>query len=184
MARTRRIEEGSKHPRFWLARRCLLGPTGVDEPSWPKALQFLFDDEVLMRVDMSNSARRRVAPVIQCASGYVGYTKKAANLHRKIVLKPFSPSCYRQSKKNPIGHLQHAVLCGCWTIADCDSRGRQIGPLQNTIIVDHCNLGTRDVYKAANTGFSRRTPNRYRRMKEQVLPRTQTWLSGFHQTTV
>ncbi len=100
-------------------------------------------------------------------------TKKAANLPKRCVASR-SPWCCstRIEKAHPdiFNTLLQVLDDGHLT----DGQGRKVD-FKNTIIILTTNLGTRDIAKAANTGFNlgTNTESSYQRMKEQVPLRTQ-----------
>ena len=147
-----------------------LGPTGVGKTELTKALaEFLFDtDEAMIRIDMSEFMEKHsVARLIGAPPGYVGY-EEGGELTEKVRRKPFSVVLFDEIEKahpDIFNTLLQVLDDGHLT----DGQGRKVD-FKNTIIILTTNLGTRDIAKAANTGFNlgTNTESSYQRMKEQV----------------
>ena len=99
--------------------------------------------------------------------GYVGY-EEGGELTEKVRRKPFSVVLFDEIEKahpDIFNTLLQVLDDGHLT----DGQGRKVD-FKNTIIILTTNLGTRDIAKAANTGFNlgTNTESSYQRMKEQV----------------
>ena len=98
---------------------------------------------------------------------YVGY-EEGGELTEKVRRKPFSVVLFDEIEKahpDIFNTLLQVLDDGHLT----DGQGRKVD-FKNTIIILTTNLGTRDIAKAANTGFNlgTNTESSYQRMKEQV----------------
>jgi len=131
--------------------------------------QFLFDDEdALIRVDMSEFSEKYAASrLFGAPPGYVGY-EEGGELTEKVRRKPFSVVLFDEIEKahpDIFNTLLQVLDDGHLT----DGQGRKVD-FKNTIIILTTNLGTRDIAKAANTGFNlgNNTETSYQRMKDQV----------------
>ena len=99
--------------------------------------------------------------------GYVGY-EEGGELTEKVRRKPFSVVLFDEIEKahpDIFNTLLQVLDDGHLT----DGQGRKVD-FKNTIIILTTNLGTRDIAKAANTGFNLGANNEssYQRMKDQV----------------
>ena len=166
----RRARVGLKDPKRPAGSFIFAGPTGVGKTELAKALaEFLFDDEdALIRVDMSEFSEKYAASrLFGAPPGYVGY-EEGGELTEKVRRKPFSVVLFDEIEKarpDMFNILLQVLDDGRIT----DSQGRTVD-FKNTIIILTTNLGTRDIAKAANTGFNlgTNTESSYQRMKEQV----------------
>ena len=166
----RRTRVGLKDPRRPAGSFIFAGPTGVGKTELAKTLaQFLFDDEdALIRVDMSEFSEKYAASrLFGAPPGYVGY-EEGGELTEKVRRKPFSVVLFDEIEKahpDIFNTLLQVLDDGHLT----DGQGRKVD-FKNTIIILTTNLGTRDIAKAANTGFNLGggTDTTYQRMKDQV----------------
>ena len=166
----RRTRVGLKDPKRPAGSFIFAGPTGVGKTELAKTLaEFLFDDEdALIRVDMSEFSEKYAASrLFGAPPGYVGY-EEGGELTEKVRRKPFSVVLFDEIEKahpDIFNTLLQVLDDGHLT----DGQGRKVD-FKNTIIILTTNLGTRDIAKAANTGFNlgANTESSYQRMKEQV----------------
>ncbi|RSX54718.1 ATP-dependent Clp protease ATP-binding protein [Bifidobacterium dolichotidis] len=166
----RRTRVGLKDPKRPAGSFIFAGPTGVGKTELAKALaQFLFDDDdALIRVDMSEFSEKYAASrLFGAPPGYVGY-EEGGELTEKVRRKPFSVVLFDEIEKahpDIFNTLLQVLDDGHLT----DGQGRKVD-FKNTIIILTTNLGTRDIAKAANTGFNlgTNTESSYQRMKDQV----------------
>ncbi|EFA23266.1 ATP-dependent Clp protease ATP-binding subunit [Bifidobacterium gallicum] len=166
----RRTRVGLKGPKRPAGSFIFAGPTGVGKTELAKALaQFLFDDDdALIRVDMSEFSEKYAASrLFGAPPGYVGY-EEGGELTEKVRRKPFSVVLFDEIEKahpDIFNTLLQVLDDGHLT----DGQGRKVD-FKNTIIILTTNLGTRDIAKAANTGFNLggNTESSYQRMKDQV----------------
>lgn len=166
----RRTRVGLKDPKRPAGSFIFAGPTGVGKTELAKTLaQFLFDDEdALIRVDMSEFSEKYAASrLFGAPPGYVGY-EEGGELTEKVRRKPFSVVLFDEIEKahpDIFNTLLQVLDDGHLT----DGQGRKVD-FKNTIIILTTNLGTRDIAKAANTGFNlgSNTETSYQRMKDQV----------------
>lgn len=166
----RRTRVGLKDPKRPAGSFIFAGPTGVGKTELAKALaQFLFDDDdALIRVDMSEFSEKYAASrLFGAPPGYVGY-EEGGELTEKVRRKPFSVVLFDEIEKahpDIFNTLLQVLDDGHLT----DGQGRKVD-FKNTIIILTTNLGTKDIAKAANTGFSSGNDQEssYERMKGQV----------------
>ncbi|PKY97758.1 ATP-dependent Clp protease ATP-binding subunit [Gardnerella vaginalis] len=166
----RRARVGLKDPKRPSGSFIFAGPTGVGKTELAKTLaQFLFDDDdALIRVDMSEFAEKYAASrLFGAPPGYVGY-EDGGELTEKVRRKPFSVVLFDEIEKahpDIFNTLLQVLDDGHLT----DGQGRKVD-FKNTIIILTTNLGTRDIAKSANTGFSlgNNADASYQRMKDQV----------------
>ena len=166
----RRTRVGLKDPKRPAGSFIFAGPTGVGKTELAKTLaEFLFDDEdALIRVDMSEFSEKYAASrLFGAPPGYIGY-EEGGELTEKVRRKPFSVVLFDEIEKahpDIFNSLLQVLDDGHLT----DGQGRKVD-FKNNIIILTTNLGTRDIAKAANTGFNlgTNTESSYQRMKEQV----------------
>ena len=166
----RRARVGLKDPKRPAGSFIFAGPTGVGKTELAKTLaEFLFNDEdALIRVDMSEFSEKYAASrLFGAPPGYVGY-EEGGELTEKVRRKPFSVVLFDEIEKahpDIFNTLLQVLDDGHLT----DGQGRKVD-FKNTIIILTTNLGTRDIAKAANTGFNLGSNNEssYQRMKDQV----------------
>ena len=150
----RRTRVGLKDPKRPSGSFIFAGPTGVGKTELAKTLaEFLFDDEdALIRVDMSEFSEKYAASrLFGAPPGYVGY-EEGGELTEKVRRKPFSVVLFDEIEKahpDIFNTLLQVLDDGHLT----DGQGRKVD-FKNTIIILTTNLGTRDIAKAANTGFN------------------------------
>ena len=165
-----RSRAGISDPNRPIGSFLFLGPTGVGKTELAKALaESLFDDErSMVRIDMTEYMEKfSVSRLIGAPPGYVGYDE-GGQLTEAVRRKPYSVVLFDEVEKahpDVFNILLQILDDGRIT----DSQGRTVD-FKNTIIILTTNLGTRDIAKAANTGFNlgTNTESSYQRMKEQV----------------
>ena len=165
----RRARVGLKDPKRPAGSFIFAGPTGVGKTELAKALaEFLFDDEdALIRVDMSEFSEKYAASRLFGASG-IRRLRRRRRTYRKGASQAVLRGVVRRNRKahpDIFNTLLQVLDDGHLT----DGQGRKVD-FKNTIIILTTNLGTRDIAKAANTGFNlgTNTESSYQRMKEQV----------------
>jgi ATP-dependent Clp protease ATP-binding subunit ClpC len=166
----RRTRAGLKDPRRPGGSFIFAGPSGVGKTWLSKALaNFLFgDDDALIQLDMSEySEKHTVSRLFGSPPGYVGY-EEGGQLTEKVRRKPFSVVLFDEVEKahpDIFNSLLQILEEGRLT----DSQGRVID-FKNTVIIMTTNLGTRDISKGVNLGFSQSNDvaGSYEKMKAKV----------------
>ncbi|MFL6090555.1 MAG: ATP-dependent Clp protease ATP-binding subunit, partial [Aeromicrobium sp.] len=166
----RRTRAGLKDPRRPGGSFIFAGPSGVGKTWLSKALaNFLFgDDDALIQLDMSEYGEKHtVSRLFGSPPGYVGY-EEGGQLTEKVRRKPFSVVLFDEVEKahpDIFNSLLQILEEGRLT----DSQGRVID-FKNTVIIMTTNLGTRDISKGVNLGFSRTddVAGSYEKMKAKV----------------
>ncbi|MFD1824948.1 MULTISPECIES: ATP-dependent Clp protease ATP-binding subunit [Mumia] len=166
----RRTRAGLKDPRRPGGSFIFAGPSGVGKTWLSKALaNFLFgDDDALIQLDMSEfSEKHTVSRLFGSPPGYVGY-EEGGQLTEKVRRKPFSVVLFDEVEKahpDIFNSLLQILEEGRLT----DSQGRVID-FKNTVIIMTTNLGTRDIAKGVNLGFSQASDvqGSYDKMKAKV----------------
>nr|MBA2509121.1 ATP-dependent Clp protease ATP-binding subunit [Nocardioidaceae bacterium] len=166
----RRTRAGLKDPRRPGGSFIFAGPSGVGKTWLSKALaNFMFgDDDALIQLDMSEfSEKHTVSRLFGSPPGYVGY-EEGGQLTEKVRRKPFSVVLFDEVEKahpDIFNSLLQILEEGRLT----DSQGRVID-FKNTVIIMTTNLGTRDIAKGINMGFSQvgDASGSYERMKAKV----------------
>ncbi len=166
----RRTRAGLKDPRRPGGSFIFAGPSGVGKTWLSKALaNFMFgDDDALIQLDMSEfSEKHTVSRLFGSPPGYVGY-EEGGQLTEKVRRKPFSVVLFDEVEKaHP--DIFNALLQILEEGRLTDSQGRVID-FKNTVIIMTTNLGTRDIAKGINMGFSQvgDASGSYERMKAKV----------------
>ena len=151
----RRTRAGLKDPKRPSGSFIFAGPSGVGKTELTKALtEFLFGDEdALITLDMSEYSEKHTASrMFGSPPGYVGY-EEGGQLTEKVRRKPFSVILFDEIEKahpDIFNSLLQILDEGRLT----DAQGRVVD-FKNTVIVMTTNLGTRDISKQVNLGFSR-----------------------------
>ena len=166
----RRTRVGLKDPKRPSGSFIFAGPSGVGKTELTKALtEFLFGDEdALITLDMSEYSEKHTASrMFGSPPGYVGY-EEGGQLTEKVRRKPFSVVLFDEIEKahpDIFNSLLQILDEGRLT----DAQGRVVD-FKNTVIVMTTNLGTRDISKAVNLGFSRAgdEAGSYDKMKAKV----------------
>ena len=166
----RRTRAGLKDPKRPSGSFIFAGPSGVGKTELTKALtEFLFGDEdALITLDMSEYSEKHTASrMFGSPPGYVGY-EEGGQLTEKVRRKPFSVVLFDEIEK---AHTD--IFNSLLQILDegrlTDAQGRVVD-FKNTVIVMTTNLGTRDITKAVNLGFSQSgdSVTTYEKMKAKV----------------
>ncbi|MDO5083796.1 ATP-dependent Clp protease ATP-binding subunit [Arachnia propionica] len=166
----RRTRAGLKDPKRPSGSFIFAGPSGVGKTELTKALtEFLFGDEdALITLDMSEYSEKHTASrMFGSPPGYVGY-EEGGQLTEKVRRKPFSVVLFDEIEKahpDIFNSLLQILDEGRLT----DAQGRVVD-FKNTVIVMTTNLGSRDISKGVNLGFSRAgdEATSYEKMKAKV----------------
>ncbi len=166
----RRTRAGLKDPKRPGGSFIFAGPSGVGKTELSKTLaEFLFGDEdSLISLDMSEySEKHTVSRLFGSPPGYVGY-EEGGQLTEKVRRKPFSVVLFDEVEKahpDIFNSLLQILEDGRLT----DAQGRVVD-FKNTVIIMTTNLGTRDIAKGQNLGFSNSEDSKssYERMKNKV----------------
>ena len=166
----RRTRAGLKDPKRPSGSFIFAGPSGVGKTELTKALtEFLFGDEdALITLDMSEYSEKHTASrMFGSPPGYVGY-EEGGQLTEKVRRKPFSVVLFDEIEKahpDIFNSLLQILDEGRLT----DAQGRVVD-FKNTVIVMTTNLGTRDISKSVNLGFSQSSDSvgSYEKMKAKV----------------
>ncbi len=166
----RRTRAGLKDPRRPGGPFIFAGPSGVGKTELSRTLaKFLFgDQDALIQLDMSEYSEKHTASrLFGAPPGYVGYDE-GGQLTEKVRRKPFSVVLFDEIEKahpDIFNSLLQVLEDGRLT----DSQGRVVD-FKNTIIIMTTNLGTRDISKSLNLGFTNASDalGNYERMKGKV----------------
>ncbi|RCK69184.1 ATP-dependent Clp protease ATP-binding subunit [Desertihabitans brevis] len=166
----RRTRAGLKDPKRPSGSFIFAGPSGVGKTELTKALtEFLFGDEdALISLDMSEYSEKHTASrLFGSPPGYVGY-EEGGQLTEKVRRKPFSVVLFDEIEKahpDIFNSLLQILDEGRLT----DAQGRVVD-FKNTVIVMTTNLGTRDISRGVNLGFTRTGDDlgSYEKMKGKV----------------
>ena len=166
----RRTRAGLKDPKRPGGSFIFAGPSGVGKTELSKTLaEFLFGDEdSLIALDMSEySEKHTVSRLFGSPPGFVGY-EEGGQLTEKVRRRPFSVVLFDEIEKahpDIFNSLLQILEDGRLT----DAQGRMVD-FKNTVIIMTTNLGTRDISKSVNLGFSTGDDARsnYEKMKVKV----------------
>ncbi len=166
----RRTRAGLKDPKRPSGSFIFAGPSGVGKTELTKALtEFLFGDEdALISLDMSEYSEKHTASrLFGSPPGYVGY-EEGGQLTEKVRRKPFSVVLFDEIEKahpDIFNSLLQILDEGRLT----DAQGRVVD-FKNTVIVMTTNLGSRDISRGVNLGFTRSGDQEsgYEKMKSKV----------------
>ncbi|MDU3272120.1 MAG: ATP-dependent Clp protease ATP-binding subunit [Cutibacterium sp.] len=166
----RRTRAGLKDPKRPAGSFIFAGPSGVGKTELTKALtEFLFGDEdALITLDMSEYSEKHTASrMFGSPPGFVGY-EEGGQRTEKVRRKPFSVILFDEIEKahpDIFNSLLQILDEGRLT----DAQGRVVD-FKNTVIVMTTNLGSRDISKTVNLGFSRADDEvaSYEKMKSKV----------------
>ncbi|MHA6512655.1 ATP-dependent Clp protease ATP-binding subunit [Tessaracoccus sp. Z1128] len=166
----RRTRAGLKDPKRPSGSFIFAGPSGVGKTELTKALtEFLFGDEdALITLDMSEYSEKHTASrMFGSPPGYIGY-EEGGQLTEKVRRKPFSVVLFDEIEKahpDIFNSLLQILDEGRLT----DAQGRVVD-FKNTVIVMTTNLGSRDISKNINLGFTRSGDQEsgYEKMKAKV----------------
>ena len=166
----RRTRAGLKDPKRPAGSFIFAGPSGVGKTELTKALtEFLFGDEdALITLDMSEYSEKHTASrMFGSPPGFVGY-EEGGQLTEKGRRKPVSVILFDEIEKahpDIFNSLLQILDEGRLT----DAQGRVVD-FKNTVIVMTTNLGSRDISKTVNLGFSRADDEvaSYEKMKSKV----------------
>ncbi|SER76422.1 ATP-dependent Clp protease ATP-binding subunit ClpC [Propionibacterium cyclohexanicum] len=166
----RRTRAGLKDPNRPSGSFIFAGPSGVGKTELTKALaEFLFGDEdALITLDMSEYSEKHTASrMFGSPPGYVGY-EEGGQLTEKVRRKPFSVILFDEIEKahpDIFNSLLQILDEGRLT----DAQGRVVD-FKNTVIVMTTNLGSRDISRTVNLGFSKAgdSASSYESMKSKV----------------
>ena len=166
----RRTRAGLKDPKRPGGSFIFAGPSGVGKTELSRTLAtFLFGNEdALIQLDMSEYGEKHTASrLFGAPPGFVGYDE-GGQLTEKVRRKPFSVVLFDEIEKahpDIFNSLLQVLEDGRLT----DSQGRVVD-FKNTIIIMTTNLGTRDISKSLNLGFTNTADltGNYERMKGKV----------------
>ncbi|MBL4889548.1 MAG: ATP-dependent Clp protease ATP-binding subunit [Candidatus Lindowbacteria bacterium] len=166
----RRGRTGLKDPKRPTGSFLFLGPTGVGKTELARALaEFLFDNEdALIRIDMSEFMEKHaVSRLIGAPPGYVGY-EEGGVLTEAVRRKPYSVVLFDEIEK-----AHHEVFHTLLQVLDdgrlTDSLGHTVN-FRNCVIILTSNLGTRELTKGQNMGFSSQDADTaYEKMKSRIM---------------
>ncbi len=150
----RRTRAGLKDPNRPIGSFIFLGPTGVGKTHLAKTLaDFLFETpNALIRIDMSEYMEKfNVSRLVGSPPGYVGY-EEGGLLTERVRRRPYAVVLLDEIEKahpDIFNILLQVLDEGHLT----DSLGRRVD-FKNTILIMTSNIGTREIKKNLNYGFS------------------------------
>lgn len=153
-----RNKTGIGEPHRPLGSFLFLGPTGVGKTEIVKVLarEYYWDEDALIKIDMSEYSDKTAAnKLIGASAGYVGY-EEGGLLTEKVRKKPYSIILFDEIEKGDI-EVYNLLLQILEDGVVTDNKGRKIN-FKNTIIVMTSNIGQEEFgEKAAQIGFDTAT---------------------------
>ncbi len=150
----RRARAGLKDPNRPIGSFIFLGPTGVGKTHMAKVLaDYLFESpDALIRIDMSEYMEKfNVSRLVGSPPGYVGY-EEGGLLTERVRRRPYAVILLDEIEKahpDVFNILLQVLDEGHLT----DSLGHKVD-FKNTLLIMTSNVGTREVKKNLNYGFS------------------------------
>lgn len=166
----RRTRSGMADPNRPVGSFIFLGPTGVGKTEVARTLaEILFEDrEALIKVDMSEYMEKHaVSRLVGAPPGYIGHDE-GGQLTEKVRRRPYSVVLFDEIEKahpEVFNILLQVLENGRLT----DSVGRVVD-FKNTVIIITSNLGSRNIERSKNLGFSNSGGEiSYETMKTKVM---------------
>jgi ATP-dependent Clp protease ATP-binding subunit ClpC len=152
----RRTRAGLKDPKRPSGSFIFAGPSGVGKTELTKALtEFLFGDEdALITLDMSEYSEKHTASRMFGSPPGLRRLRRGRPAHREGAAQAVLGGAVRRDREGSPRHLQLAAADPRRRVGSPTPKGRVVD-FKNTVIVMTTNLGTRDISKSVNLGFSR-----------------------------
>ena len=150
----RRGRSGIAHPRRPIGSFLFMGPTGVGKTELARVIarEVFGGDNSLIKIDMSEfGEKHNVSRLVGAPAGYVGYDD-GGKLTEAVRRHPYSVVLFDEIEKahpDVFNMLLQILEDGILT----DGQGNKI-KFNNTVVILTSNLGSEDMYKEADFGFS------------------------------
>ena len=153
----RRGRSGIADPRRPIGSFLFMGPTGVGKTELARVIarEVFGGENALIKIDMSEfGEKHNVSRLVGAPAGYVGYDD-GGKLTEAVRRKPYSVVLFDEIEKahpDVFNMLLQILEDGVLT----DGQGNKV-KFNNTIVVLTSNLGSKDMYKESELGFTAKT---------------------------
>lgn len=154
----RRGRSGIVNPSRPIGSFLFMGPTGVGKTELARVIarEVFGGDNALIKIDMSEfGEKHNVSRLVGAPAGYVGYDD-GGKLTEAVRRRPYSVILFDEIEKahpDVFNMLLQILEDGILT----DGQGNKI-KFNNTIVILTSNLGSSDMYRESELGFTARTP--------------------------
>ena len=163
----RRGRSGIADPRRPIGSFIFMGPTGVGKTELARVIarEVFGGENALIKIDMSEfGEKHNVSRLVGAPAGYVGYDD-GGKLTEAVRRKPYSVVLFDEIEKahpDVFNMLLQILEDGVLT----DGQGNKV-KFNNTIVILTSNLGSADMYRESELGFTAKTPKDKKALKEE-----------------
>lgn len=163
----RRGRSGISNPNRPIGSFIFMGPTGVGKTELARVLarEVFGGENSLIKIDMSEfGEKHNVSRLVGAPAGYVGYDD-GGKLTEAVRRHPYSVVLFDEIEKahpDVFNMLLQILEDGILT----DGQGNKI-KFNNTIVILTSNLGSEEMQRESELGFSARTPKDKKELKEE-----------------
>ncbi len=163
----RRGRSGIADPRRPIGSFIFMGPTGVGKTELARVIarEVFGGDNSLIKIDMSEfGEKHNVSRLVGAPAGYVGYDD-GGKLTEAVRRRPYSVILFDEIEKahpDVFNMLLQILEDGILT----DGQGNKI-KFNNTIVILTSNLGSADMYRESELGFSAKTAKDKKALEEE-----------------
>ncbi len=163
----RRGRSGIADPRRPIGSFIFMGPTGVGKTELARVIarEVFGGENALIKIDMSEfGEKHNVSRLVGAPAGYVGYDD-GGKLTEAVRRKPYSVILFDEIEKahpDVFNMLLQILEDGILT----DGQGNKV-KFNNTIVILTSNLGSADMYRESELGFTAKTPKDKKALKEE-----------------
>lgn len=163
----RRGRSGIGNPNRPIGSFLFMGPTGVGKTELARVLarEVFGGDNSLIKIDMSEfGEKHNVSRLVGAPAGYIGYDD-GGKLTEAVRRRPYSVVLFDEIEKahpDVFNMLLQILEDGILT----DGQGNKI-KFNNTIVILTSNLGSSEMYRAQELGFSAKTKEDKKELKEE-----------------
>ncbi|MCR5700047.1 MAG: ATP-dependent Clp protease ATP-binding subunit [Candidatus Saccharibacteria bacterium] len=164
---TRRGRSGVADSRRPIGSFLFMGPTGVGKTELARiiAREVFGGENALVKIDMSEfGEKHNVSRLVGAPAGYIGYDD-GGKLTEAVRRKPYSVILFDEIEKahpDVFNMLLQVLEDGVLT----DGQGNKI-KFNNTIVILTSNLGSADMYRESELGFSAKTAKDKKALEEE-----------------
>ena len=163
----RRGRSGIADPRRPIGSFIFMGPTGVGKTELARVIarEVFGGENALVKIDMSEfGEKHNVSRLVGAPAGYIGYDD-GGKLTEAVRRKPYSVILFDEIEKahpDVFNLLLQILEDGVLT----DGQGNKI-KFNNTIVILTSNLGSADMYRESELGFSAKTKKDKKALEEE-----------------
>ena len=163
----RRGRSGIADPRRPIGSFIFMGPTGVGKTELARVIarEVFGGENALIKIDMSEfGEKHNVSRLVGAPAGYIGYDD-GGKLTEAVRRKPYSVILFDEIEKahpDVFNLLLQILEDGVLT----DGQGNKI-KFNNTIVILTSNLGSADMYRESELGFTAKTPKDKKALAEE-----------------